>query len=114
MKNLGQEALMTNPELGKLFQEMELSVIALVQELEIVPPELSRYMEESILHPEKMGMMPPGMMPPGMMPPGMMPPQGMMPQGMLPPGTDPMAMLQFQQMQAQMNAMQAQMTKGKK
>jgi hypothetical protein len=36
---------MTNPELGQLFQEMELSVIALVQELEIVPPELSRYME---------------------------------------------------------------------
>lgn len=123
---------MTNPELGKLFQEMELSVVRLVQELEIVSPDMSKYMEESILHPEKfMQGMPPGMIPSGMIPPGMAPPPGMFPPGMIPPGppgmmppgppgmlapgTDPMAMLQFQQLQAQMSAMQAQMgSKAKK
>ena len=86
-------------------------------------------MEESIMHPE-LGVpgMPPGLMlppgmtpPPGMFPPGIGAPPGMKPppgmQGMLPPGADPMAMLQFQQLNAQMSAMQAQMSgaqKGKK
>jgi len=111
---------------------MELSVVKLVQELEIVSPEMGRYMQESILHPESFPNIPPGMVPPGMVPggiphgiggppgiappTGLIPPQGMIP-GMLPPGSDPMAMLQFQQMQAQMSAMQDKLNhpqKGKK
>lgn len=86
-----------------------MAVISLVKSLELLPEEMYNYMEEQAKNPAAMGYLPgnmippqqinPGMIPPGMLPPGVMPPQ-MIPPGMLPPGTDPMAMLQFQQMQA--------------
>ena len=98
-------AIATNPELTKIFQEMEISIIKLMQKLEIIPKEVGDFMEQNA---NSRGQMPQGMLPgmqPGMMQPGMQP--GMMQPGMqMQPGMmpgmqqpNPMELLQMQQAQ---------------
>ena len=84
---------------------MELSIIKLMQKLEVIPEDIGKYMEQSASNRGQLppgqgqpGMIPPGVQQPGMMPPGMMPP-GMMPPGMMPGSNNPMELLQMQQMQ---------------
>lgn len=45
MKNVNEEAIATNPELVKIFKEMEISIIKLMQNLGVIPPEVGKVME---------------------------------------------------------------------
>lgn len=73
---------MKNPDLMDLFKDMELAIIQLMQKLELIPEDLGNFMaQQSNLPSNQMPMAPPGLL----------------------PGADPMALLQFQQKQAQMN-----------
>lgn len=101
MKNLGEEVLTTNPEFMKIFREMEMGIMKLMQDLDVIPPEVADIMKQQQAMMQQMGN--PGLMPPGMMP-GQVPP--MMPG--LGTSSNPMEMLQAQQMQ-QMQAMFGQM-----
>ena len=95
MKNVSEEVISTNPELVKIFRDMELSIIKLMQNLGVIPPEVGRVMEQSAA---QRGEQPIGVQ------------QGQPPQlvpGMM-PSNNPMDMLQMQQMQ-QMQQMYAQM-----
>lgn len=38
MKNVGDNVIMTNPEIMNIFKDMELAIIKLMQELEIISP----------------------------------------------------------------------------
>ena len=78
---------------------MEISIIKLMQKLEVIPEEIGKMMEQSANQREQnpQQQIPnmqqqPNLMP-GMQPGMMMPPPGMM------PGNNPMEMLQMQQMQ---------------
>ena len=95
MKNVSEDIISTNPELIKIFREMEIAIIKLMQEIGVIPPEVGKMMQQSanqrvnpIQNPQQQQI------------PGMMP--GMM------PGNNPMDMLQMQQMQ-QMQQMFANM-----
>lgn len=100
MKNLGEEVLTTNPEFMKIFRDMEMGIMKLMQNLDVIPPEVADIMKQQQAMMSQMGGQ-------GMMgPPGMMPNQPMMPG--LGASTNPMDMLQAQQMQ-QMQAMFGQM-----
>jgi hypothetical protein len=37
---------MTNPEIGGIFRDMELAIIKLMQDLEIITPEASNFMQQ--------------------------------------------------------------------
>eukprot|EP00919_Chromeraceae_sp_WS-2016_P028924 GHVR01068613.1.p1 GENE.GHVR01068613.1~~GHVR01068613.1.p1 ORF type:complete len:119 (-),score=26.96 GHVR01068613.1:522-878(-) len=39
-------AIETNPELQEMFKKMEIAIIRLMQKLEVIPEEVSKYMEE--------------------------------------------------------------------
>lgn len=84
MKNVSEEVITTNPELIKIFRDMEIAIIKLMQEIGVIPPEVGKMMEQSAaqrgMAPQQQNMVP-----------GMVP--GMM------PGNNPMDMLQMQQMQ---------------
>jgi hypothetical protein len=94
----------------KIFRDMEMAIMKLMQKLDIVPPEVAEMMKQQQLFMQQMGGqgMSPGLMP-GMGGQGaalnnpMMPPMPGMG-----PSTNPMDMLQMQQMQ-QMQAMFSQM-----
>jgi hypothetical protein len=122
MKNLAEDTIVNNPELLKVFGEMEMSVIKLMQKLDIFPPEVAEMMKQqqaALQQMEAMGVNPsmlalamnqgmgmPGMGMPGAGMPGMgMPGMGMQGMG---PSTNPMDMLQMQQVQ-QMQSMFSQM-----
>lgn len=78
MKNVGDNVIMTNPEIMAVFREMETAIIKLMQELGIISPEAGQYMQAQAQIP------------------GAQIPQA--PNG-LPPGANPMELLQMQQMQ---------------
>ena len=80
MKNVGDNVIMTNPEIMAVFREMETAIIKLMQELGIISPEAGQYMQAQT-------QIPGGQMPVGQIPNG------------LPPGVNPMELLQMQQMQ---------------
>lgn len=83
MKNVGEQAIQTNPGLIQLFREMELAIIKLMQKLEIIPEDVGKYMEQTA---QQRGQAPQQL-------PQQMPNMGMM------PGSNPMDLLQMQQMQ---------------
>lgn len=83
MKNVGEQAIQTNPGLIQLFRDMELAIIKLMQKLEIIPEDVGKYMEQTA---QQRGQMPQQL-------PQQMPNMGMM------PGSNPMDLLQMQQMQ---------------
>ena len=109
MKNLDENAITTNPEFMKIFKDMEMGIMKLMQKLQVIPPEVAKMMEQQQAFFQQMGqqqgamggmgdmMGMPGMGMPGMMPPGAGGAMG----GMPPMGssTNPMDMLQMQQMQ---------------
>ena len=110
MKNLDENAITTNPDFMKIFKDMEMGIMKLMQKLQVIPPEVAKMMEQQQAFFQQMGQqgMPgmgdmmgiPGMGMPGMMPPG--PQGGMPPLGGIPgmgSSTNPMDMLQMQQMQ---------------
>ena len=118
MKNLNEAAITGNPEFMKIFKNMEMGIMKLMQNLQVIPPEVAKMMEQQQAFFQQMGQqgmgemggMPQGMMGmPGMMPPDMgmgMPGMGGSnnPMDMLQmPGmggsNNPMDMLQMQQMQ---------------
>lgn len=107
MKNLGEETITTNADFAKIFRDMELGIMKLMQKLEIIPPEVAEIMKQQQQFMQQMGAqgIPPGMMP-GMGGNPMMPGMGnpMMPGQ----SSNPMELLQMQQMQ-QMQAMFSQM-----
>jgi hypothetical protein len=78
MKNVGDNVIMTNPEIMAVFREMETAIIKLMQELGIISPEAGQYMQAQ------------AQLPGGQLPQA---PNG------LPPGVNPMELLQMQQMQ---------------
>ena len=78
MKNVGDNVIMTNPEIMAVFREMETAIIKLMQELGIISPEAGQYMQAQ-----------------AQIPGGQLP---QVPNG-LPPGVNPMELLQMQQMQ---------------
>lgn len=92
---------------------MEMQIMKLMQNLDIIPPEVAEMMKQQQAFMQQMGSqgLPPGlMMPPGMGAPGIGGP-GMGGPGMMPgmgQSSNPMDMLQMQQMQ-QMQAMFSQM-----
>lgn len=85
MKNVTEDIISTNPELIKIFRDMEIAIIKLMQEIGVIPAEVGKMMEQSAAQrtnsTQQQQPMVPGMMP------------GMM------PGNNPMDMLQMQQMQ---------------
>jgi hypothetical protein len=81
-KTVDNSALMKTPELIEMFKEMEVAIIHLMQKLELIPEELGNLMAQQ-----------------GNLQTNQLPTS---PQGLL-PGADPMALLQFQQKQAQLN-----------
>ena len=91
MKNVSEEVISTNPELVKIFKDMEISIIKLMQSLEVIPSNVAQMMEQAAT---KRGEGDQAQTPP--LAPGMM------------PSNNPMDMLQMQQMQ-QMQQMFAQM-----
>ena len=106
MKNLDEKAITSNPDFMKIFKDMEMGIMKLMQKLQVIPPEVAKMMEQQQAFFQQMGQQEmgdmmglPGMGMPGMMPPGMgAPPMG----GQMPPmggSTNPMDMLQMQQMQ---------------
>lgn len=78
MKNVGDNVIMTNPEIMAIFREMETAIIKLMQELGIISPEAGQYMQAQ------------AQIPGGQLPQA---PNG------LQPGVNPMELLQMQQMQ---------------
>lgn len=94
MKNVSEEVISSNPELVKIFRDMELSIIKLMQNLGVIPPEVGRVMEQSAAQRGEQPSVQQGQ--PPQLVPGMM------------PSNNPMDMLQMQQMQ-QMQQMYAQM-----
>lgn len=38
MKNLGEEVITTNPEFMKIFREMEMAIMKLMQRIDVIPP----------------------------------------------------------------------------
>ncbi len=46
MKNLGEEVITTSPEFIKIFREMEMAIMKLMQNLEIIPPEVAEMMKQ--------------------------------------------------------------------
>lgn len=94
MKNLTEDVITKNTEFMNIFRSMEMGIMKLMQQLDVIPPEVANLMKQQQTFMETQGMMP------GMMPPGMGAGMG--------PGTNPMDMLQMQQME-QMQAMFAQM-----
>ena len=79
MKNVGDNVILTNPDLMAIFKEMELAIIKLMSELGIITPEASSIMQAQT----QMA-------------------QNQMPQAPntgLPPGVNPMELLQMQQYQ---------------
>ena len=108
MKNLDENAITTNPDFMKIFREMEMGIMKLMQKLQVIPPEVAKMMEQQQAFFQQMGqqggdmMGLPGMGMPGMGMPGMMPPGPGGAMGGMPPmgsSTNPMDMLQMQQMQ---------------
>lgn len=100
MKNLSEEVIATNPDFIKIFRDMEMGIMKLMQKLDVIPPEVADLMKQQQAFMQQVGnQMPPGLMP-GMGNQGMMPGMGQ--------STNPMDMLQMQQMQ-QMQAMFQQM-----
>lgn len=83
MKNVGEQAIQTNPDLIQLFRDMELAIIKLMQKLEIIPEDVGKYMEQTA---QMRGQNPQQL-------PQQVPNMGMM------PGSNPMDLLQMQQMQ---------------
>lgn len=94
MKNVSEEVISTHPELAKIFKDMEIGIIKLMQYIGIIPQEVGKYMEDNALKSTQPGQVNPGSMP------GLMP--GMM------AGSNPMEMLQMQQMQQMQQMMAAQ------
>ena len=93
MKNVTEDIISTNPELIKIFRDMEIAIIKLMQEIGVIPAEVGKMMEQSAAQRTNTQQQQQQPMIPGMMP------------GM--PGNNPMDMLQMQQMQ-QMQQMFAQ------
>lgn len=93
MKNVGEQAIQTNPDLIQIFRDMELAIIKLMQRLEIIPEDVGKYMEQQA---QTRGQAP-------QIPAQQLPNMGMM------PGSNPMDLLQMQQMQ-QMQQMFQNMT----
>lgn len=46
MKNVGDNVIMTNPEIMGIFRDMEMAIIKLMQELGIISPEAGNYMQQ--------------------------------------------------------------------
>lgn len=92
MKNVGEQAIQTNPDLINLFRDMELAIIKLMQKLEIIPEDVGRYMEQTA---QMRGQTP------QQLPQQQLPNMGMM------PGSNPMDLLQMQQMQQMQQMFQA-------
>lgn len=86
MKNVGEQAIQTNPGLIQLFREMEFAIIKLMQKLEIIPEDVGRYMEQTA---QQRGQIPQQQQ---------ISQQQMQNMGMM-PGSNPMDLLQMQQMQ---------------
>lgn len=84
MKNVGEQAIQTNPDLIQIFRDMELAIIKLMQRLEIIPEDVGKYMEQQA---QTRGQAP------QQIPQQQFPNMGMM------PGSNPMDLLQMQQMQ---------------
>jgi hypothetical protein len=84
MKNVGEQAIQTNPGLIQLFREMELAIIKLMQKLEIIPEDVGKYMEQTA---QSRGQNPQQIQAQQLANMGMM------------PGSNPMDLLQMQQMQ---------------
>ena len=113
MKNLNEEQITSNPDFMKIFKDMEMGIMRLMQKLQVIPPEVSKMIEQQQQYMQQMGgQMPmPGMGMPGMGAPmpgmgGQMPGMGAPMGGMGAPNmggmgasTNPMDMLQMQQMQ---------------
>ena len=102
MKNLNEAAITGNPEFMKIFKNMEMGIMKLMQNLQVIPPEVAKMMEQQQAFFQQMGQQGMGEM--GGMPQGMMGMPGMMPPDMQQmPGmggsNNPMDMLQMQQMQ---------------
>lgn len=79
MKNVGDNVIMTNPEVMAIFRDMELAIIKLMQELGIISPEAGNYMQAQTQFANNQA------------------PQ--IPQGGIPPNVNPLEFLQLQQMQ---------------
>ena len=47
MKNVSEEVISTNPELVKIFKDMEISIIKLMQSLEVIPSNVAQMMEQA-------------------------------------------------------------------
>ncbi len=86
---------MTNPEFTELFNDMELKIIKLMEQIGVIPEQISQYMQNQ-------AKIPPGV--PGPNVPNFNP--AMLGGGML-PGSNPMDLLQLQQFY-QMQQMQMQ------
>lgn len=87
MKNVGDNVIMTNPEIMQIFRDMELAIIRLMQELGIITAEAGNMMQAQ-----------------SQMPVGQLP---QYPNG-LPPGVNPMELLQMQQFEQFQKLMQQQ------
>jgi len=81
MKNVSEEVIANKPELGKIFSDMEIGIIKLMQHIGVVTPEAGQILEQGAAQ-RAQGQVPPQQLPGGIM-------QGM----------NPMEMLQMQQMQ---------------
>jgi DNA-binding transcriptional regulator YdaS (Cro superfamily) len=90
MNNVSDNVIMTNPEIMSIFREMETAIIKLMQELGIISPEASQYMQTQSQIPSNQA------------------PQ--FPNG-LPPGVNPMELLQMQQYEQFQKLMQQQQPK---
>lgn len=84
---------MTNPEFTELFNDMELKIIKLMEQIGVIPEQISQYMQNQ-------AKIPAGVQPPNL--PNFNP--AMLGGGML-PGSNPMDLLQLQQIY-QMQQMQ--------
>lgn len=87
MKNISEEVIAKKPELGKIFSDMEIGIIKLMQHIGVVTQEVGHLLEQGAAQRAQVQQMPQQV-------PGMM--QGM----------NPMEMLQMQQMQQMMAAKQ--------
>lgn len=91
MKNVSDNVIMTNPEIMNIFREMEMAIIKLMQELGIISPEASQYMQSQ----------------------SQIPNNNQIPQypGGVSPGVNPMDLLQMQQYEQFQKLMQQQQPK---
>lgn len=87
MKNVSEEVISTNPELVKIFRDMEISIIKLMQSLGVIPPEVGKAMEQSAAQRGEAIQGQPQQQ------------QQMFANGPLPHSNNPLDMLQMQQMQ---------------